>query len=238
MTKIFSLVDINKKESTKSKTVTKLEGLKRRYKNRTSIDYVLQIEKLWERYALELDTAKKERHLETILKMLSLTIKGKARATGARWNNSRLSAADFESIYFEEAWKLCDNYSHYGEFYFYETLLLVLKRRGIDLIRKQTTTHQGAFELKVRRLKEEAADYLPDAQVDVEGSALNSILVTRMLTVSSLTKQERELLRVKFHNPDLSKVELARAIGLKHHQEVTRLFKRLKIKLAAFNDKN
>ncbi|GAM12110.1 hypothetical protein [Mesobacillus selenatarsenatis] len=238
MTKIFSPVNINEKENTKSKTETKLEGLKRRYKNRPSIDYVLQIEKLWERYALELDTAKKEQRLETLLKQLSHSIKWRAKEAGKQWNNSRLSAADSESIFFEEAWKLCDNYNHFGEFYFYETLLLVIKRRGIDLTRNRTRTQQGAFELKVRRLKEEAADYIPDTQTDVEGSSVNSLLVAQILAVPTLTEQERKLLRTKYDNPDLSKVELSSALGLKHHQEVTRLFKRLKIKLAAFDNKN
>ncbi|MBT2697238.1 hypothetical protein J7E79_07415 [Bacillus sp. ISL-40] len=227
---------INEKATTKTKSETKLTGLTRRYKQRPSmIDHVLQVEKLWERYALALDPTEKEQRLEKLLKRLSLVLKGKAKAAGAQLNNSRLSAADFESIFFEEAWKLCDSYNHYGEFYFYETFLLVLKRRSIDLIRQRTKTKQGTFELKVRQLKEEAADYLPDKQTDVEGRALDSIVVTQILNDAALTEQERQLLRAKYESPDASKAELAQAVGLKHHYEVTRIFGSINKKLASYN---
>jgi hypothetical protein len=235
MTKIYSLVVTNKQETTKSKTETKLTGLTRRYKQRPSMtEHVLKIEKLWGRYALELDTIKKAQRLNSLLKELSFMLKKKAEAAGRQWHNSRLSAADFESIFFEESWKLCDNYNHYGEFYFYETLLLVLKRRGIDLVRKRTKTLRGAFELEVRRLKEEAADYIADTQTDVESSAIDSLLVTQIFNDAALTEQERRLLQAKYVNPDLSKAEVAKAAGLNHHQEVTRIFDKVRVKLAAY----
>ncbi|MCH6264617.1 hypothetical protein [Neobacillus citreus] len=237
MTKIYSQVDINKEETTKPREETKLKGLAARYKKRPSmIDYVLQIEKLWERYALAFDTQEKEKAQHKLLKQLSFKLKKKARAAGAHWNNSRISAADFESIFFEAAWKLCDKYNHYGDFYFYETFLLALKRRGIDLVRSRTRTKQGTFELKVRRLREEAADYLPDKQTDVEGRTLDSLLVTQILNDETLTERERRLLRAKYENPDASKAELAQAVVLKHHYEVTRILDKVRTKLAAYNN--
>jgi hypothetical protein len=237
MTKLYSLVDINKEDPIKPKAETKLEGLRRRNKKRPSmIDYVLQIEKLWECYALALNEHEKEKAQHSLLKQLSFVLKGKARAAGAQWHNRRLSSADFESIFFEEAWKLCDDYNHYSDFYFYETFLLVLKRRGIDLVRKRTKTKQGAFELEVRRLREEAADYLADTKVNVEEETINSLVVTQIFNDKTLTEQERRLLRTKYENPNLTKAELARAAGLKHHYEVTRIFDKVKTKLAAYNN--
>lgn len=200
------------------------------------IDYVLQIEKLWERYALELNDHEKEKALHNLLKQLSFVLKGKARAAGAQWNNSRLSAADFESIFFEAAWKLCDEYNHYSDFYFYETFLLALKRRSIDLTRHRTQTKQGAFELEARPLKEEAADYLPDKKTDVEGDTINKFLVAQILNDAELTEQERTLLRAKYENPNAANSELARAAGIKHPYEVTRIFNKVRVKLAAYND--
>jgi hypothetical protein len=239
MTKLFSLVDIHKYAPTNAPKwkEAKEKGLAARYKKRPSmIDYVLQIEKLWERYALALNAYEKEKAQHNLLKQLSFVLKGKAKAAGAQWNNSRLSAADFESIFFEEAWKLCDTYNHYSDFYFYETFLLRLKRRGIDLVRQRTKTKQGAFELKVRRLKEEAANYLPDKQIDVEGDTLNRLVVTQILNDKTLTEQERRLLRAKYENPNATNTELAREAGLKHHYDVTRIFEKVRAKLAAYNN--
>lgn len=231
MTKLYEIVALQQQKAVKSKTEIKKEGLERRFKQRPSkIEYVLQIESLWEEYAIK----RSEHAQEKLLKQLSYTMKQKAKAWGYHWNNSKLSAADFESVFFEEAWKLCDKYNHYGDFYFYETLLLVLKRRAIDVIRKQTKTRKGAFEVEIGMLKEEAADYLADERIDVEGSVLDSLLITQILNDDTLTIKERRLLQVKFELPNVSMTELAKKARLNHHEEVRRSLNKIGKKVAHY----
>ncbi|MGD7021505.1 hypothetical protein ACQCVK_02870 [Rossellomorea vietnamensis] len=235
MTNIYTHVNVVKEEKIKPKAERKLDGLTRRKKQQqTKINYVLQIERLWEKYKLCFDNTEKAQRLNTLIKQLSLPIKRKAEALGAQWNNKRISASDFESIFYEELWKLCDTYNHYGDFYFYETLLLVLERRGTDLIRKRTRTKQGIFECEIRRLREDAADYIADPETDIEGDTINGLLAAQILNDTALTDRERSLLIAKYENPDLSKAELAGIAGLKHHQEVSRLFVKVQKKLASY----
>ncbi|MDQ0233028.1 hypothetical protein [Metabacillus malikii] len=231
MTKLYEIVSLQQQEVLKSKTETKKEGLEHRCRKRLSmVDYVLQIESLWGKYAYE----RTEHALERLIRHLSPILKMKAHSLGNRWNNSKLSAADFESVFYETTWQLCDKYNHYGEFYFYETLLLSLERRAIDLTRAHTKTKRGAFEVDIRRLKEEAAEYLADESIDVEGSVLEGLLVTQLLNDVTLTIQERQLLQAKYEYPNASMTELAKAARLKHHEEVRRSFKRIGKKMAHY----
>jgi DNA-directed RNA polymerase specialized sigma24 family protein len=231
MDTLYQVITSAQKENEISISAKKKKGLTRRFAQRPRmIHLVRQIEKSWEKYAF----THSQESQKKLIELLENTIKSMARWWGIRWNNCKLSAADFESIFFFEAWKLCDDYNHYTEFYFYETLLLILNRRAIDLVRKNTKTKQGAFELAVRPLKEEAEDYIPDKSVDVENQVTDRIIVAQILNDSTLTDKERELLKAKYLNPDASMAELASHVGLKHHEEVRRLFKRIRLKTAHY----
>jgi hypothetical protein len=58
--------------------------------------------------------------------------------------------------------------------------------------------------------------------------------VKQILNDVALTEQERSLLQAKYVNPDLSKAEVAKAAGFNHHQEVTRIFDKVRTKLAVY----
>lgn len=202
----------------------KKDGLKLRNPNK--IDYILKIEKLWEEYAF---TRSKQTQLR-LLKTLNFTIRQKAYSWEKKWKKKRLSHADFESVFFEEAWKLCDAYNHYGDFYFYETLLLAWKRRGTDITRK-LQTKKGGFEAELLPLLPETAEYLSN-DIDIEEDVVNRHLVTQILNNESLTGKERHLLREIYKNPDASYLELAETIGLNHHEQVRRMLRQIKKKLS------
>ncbi|MFD2213754.1 hypothetical protein ACFSKK_08700 [Metabacillus endolithicus] len=192
--------------------------------------HVLQVEKLWEQYAL----TRSEVAQDKLLRHLAGILRKKAESWGHRWNNCKLCAADFESIFLEEAWKLCEKYNHYDDFYFYETLLLVCNRRAIDLIRTNTKTKQGAFNIQVLRLKEEAADFLADTSVNVEEDVIFNSIVTQIFKDTSLTEQERLLLLARYEYPDASLKELSNLVGLEHHEQVRRSFNRIRKKMAHY----
>ncbi|MCY8938085.1 hypothetical protein [Peribacillus frigoritolerans] len=216
---------VTKKEPTQpTMTERKLAGLIKRQPNK--ISYILQIEKLWESYALN----RTDESRDKLLNSLKFCIHQKAEAWERKWKNKRLYKEDFQTIFYETAWKLCDDYSHYQEFYFYETLCLAFKRRGIDLTRK-LRTKQGRFEVNALPLLEETSQYLPDKRVDIENDVLNRDLIERVLTDESLTEQERGLLQVIYDNPDSSNRDIAILAGLNHHHQVTRSLTKIKGKL-------
>lgn len=206
------------------KAESKLEGLRKR--NPDKVNYILQIEEIWEKYAFN----RTDENLNQLVKSLKFTINRKAESMENKWNSTRLSKADFESTYYEELWKLCDSYNHYGEFYFYETFLLAIHNRSIDLTRK-LITKIGEFEKKILPLKEETADFIPDTRVDIEKQVIDSDLVVRILSDKSLTELELNLLQAIYRNPDTSYRGLAKELGFNHHEQVTRTLSRIKKKL-------
>ncbi|MFI8657995.1 hypothetical protein [Priestia megaterium] len=221
---------INKVEENELKSLSfaeqKLQGLKRRCPDRIKKNYILSIEKKWEAYAFNRTD---ENLMNNLLKALSYKIKVIAKYWEKNWNKQRLSASDFESVFYEAAFKLCEEYGWASEFYFYETLLLIFERRAIDLTRK-FKTQRGRFEASILPLKEEKVETFADT-VDIEREVLNRDLVTQILNNEALTMQEKKLLQEIHSNPDASYKNWAEAIGLKHHQQVIRMLQRIKRKI-------
>lgn len=208
-------------------TEQKLQGLKRRCPNNGREAYILSVEKKWETYAFNRSD---ENLMNDLLKTLSYKIEMVAKYWGKNWRDKRLSSSDFESVFYEAAFKLCDEYEWSSEFYFYETLLLIFERRAIDLTRK-FKTQRGRFEADILSLKEETVETSADT-VDVEKEVLNRNVVTQVLTDEALTIQEKKLLQEIYKNPDGSYKEWAEAIGLKHHQQIIRMLQKVKRKVS------
>ncbi|QFY71367.1 hypothetical protein CEQ83_02150 [Priestia megaterium] len=207
-------------------TEQKLQGLKRRCPNNGKEAYILSVEKKWEAYAFNRSD---ENLMNDLLKTLSYKIEMLAKYWGKNWRDKRLSPSDFESVFYEAAFKLCDEYEWSSEFYFYETILLIFERRAIDLTRK-FKTQRGGFEASILPLKEEIVETFADA-VDIEKEVLNRNLVTEILNDKALTIQEKKLLQEIYNNPDASYKDWAEVIGLKHHQQVIRMLQRIKCKI-------
>lgn len=206
----------------------KLQGLKRRCPDVGREAYILAVEKKWEAYAFD---RANENLMNDLLKALDYKIKMIAKSWGKDWGGKRLSVADFESVFYEAAFKLCDSYQWHSEFYFYETLLRDLKSRAIDLTRK-IKTKQGSFEVNTNSLTEETVDTLADSSVNVEQEVLTCDLVTQILNNDALSLQEKQLLQVIYSNPDGSYSEWAEAIGLKHHEQAKRMLRKINRKLS------
>lgn len=205
----------------------KLQGLKRRCPESGREAYILAVEKKWEAYAFD---RANENLMNDLLKTLDYKIKVIAKYWGKNWKGKRLSAVEFESAFYESAFKLCDEYEWSSNFYFYETLLVILERRAIDLTRK-VKTKRGQFEVNILPLTDEAAEFLPNA-VDVEQEVLNRDLVTQIINHENLTLQEKQLLQEVYDNPDASYKDWAKSIGLKHHEQAKRMLRKIKCKLS------
>jgi|GEM_PF-4423330 len=229
--KVYRKVTIGKrKPKTQPFAERKLAKLKKRCRNRQSlIDYVLQIEDHWERYALE----RTDSTLEQLLRALKYKIRNTAQFWGNQWRNKGLCAADFESIFFEEAYRLAQEYTHYNDFYFYETLYRNMRSRAIDFVRHETRTKQGAFERSVVPLREGAQNFLSNGY-DMESDVINRLLVAQILNDSDLTAQERAVLCALYNEPSASHRKIAAALNI-HHEQVRRILKSVNKKLANYH---
>lgn len=209
----------------------KKEGLKRR-KSKIKVKYILEIENLWEKYAFE---NRSEYALKRLLERIEFVVKKKSKICERKWIRMNITAEEFESVFYESIWKLCDGdsenigYTPYGVYYFYETLVLVLKRREIDLVRKYTTK-QELFESSTVPLKKYADEFIAD-EVNVEDKIIDEQFVREMIWNPLLKKEESDLLSIIYKNPDLSYEKIARMLGLKHHEKVRRILRKINKKL-------
>lgn len=206
------------------KAESKLCGLRKRKPEK--VNYIIQIERIWEKYAFN----RNDVNFNKLVRALKFTIDRKAAAMERKWNNKRINKADFESVFYEELWKLCDSYNHYGEFYFYETFIVAIHNRGIDVTRK-LITKKGAFEKNVLPLKEETAEFIPDIRINIEKDVIDRDLFAKILSEESLTDQELNLIQAIYSNPNASYRELAIEIGLKHPQQIKRSLQKIKNKI-------
>jgi len=209
-------------------TEKKIEGLKLR-QSPQKVTFILAIEKVWEVYALN----RTEKNLNRLINAVEFSLQRKAESWGYKWENKRLSKDDFLSVFYETVWKLADSYTHYQNFYFYETLCLAIDRAGIDLTRK-LLTKQVIFEVSTVSFFDEAPDYLPDKSIDIEKDLEMKELIHCILSAESLAKEERQLLQVIYDNPDASYRQIAELTGLKHHENVVRALRKIFKKINLF----
>lgn len=196
------------------------------------VKYILEIESLWGKYALK---NRSEYAFKQLLERLNFVVRKKSKICERKWIKMNISAEEFESVFFESIWKLCDGdnenigYSSYGTYYFYEMLLLILERREIDLVRKYTTK-QSVFELSTLPLKNYAEECITDG-VNIEDQIIDKRFVQEIICNSLLESEESNLLLVIYNNSDLSYEKIAKIIGLNHHEKVRRILKRINKKL-------
>lgn len=209
-------------------TERKRKGLLQR--NPQKAEYILKVERVWEKYALAFGREQRAHLLDSLLREFQFVIQKKAKAMARKWGSKKIPEADFEHAFWITAWQLCEErYNHYTEFYLYETLLLALERKGMDIIRKHTKTKKRALNTASVRLHEKAA-YLFPSDEDIEKQVTDRMLVEQILSDEVLTSDERLLLETIYQNPDLSYRAISREIGT-HHEQVKRNLERIRRKL-------
>lgn len=171
---------------------------------------------------LQMETALEELSFEELYTAISPFIKNFATQLAYKWNSKRISQHDFESLFMEELWKLYSKYDpSKNDYYFSELLAIQLNRRKIDVIRNYTN-NQNQFEHTTHLLDKD----LP-SNFDVENEVVNTLVAEQILNNNDLlSEQERKVLQVKYERPNVSFLELANELGLNHHEQARRIYKR------------
>ena len=151
------------------------------------------------------------------------------------WSNKRLSYPDFESIFWEEIWKIAEK--HYDDnttpYFIYEKIEVALKYRGLDVVRKATNTKQGKFEHSAEALPVDFENCYA-SNVNIEKEVTDRILVNQIMNDQNLSSEERQFIKTKYFYPDASFQELADLMGFDHREKARRLFQRIRDKLLVY----
>jgi len=211
-------------------TERKLNGLKKRNTKQSRINFILKIERLLSNYryaCYSFDTNKLEKAHERLIKELKYTVTKIAKSWSNGWENKRLHMADFESLFYDTFLKLIDSYNWYTDFYFYETLILSWKRASLKMIRKSTLTKQGRFDNDLKALENVTDKELLESSKRFEDDVLTRMIMKEVLKEPSLTTIEKELIIIRYNEPYLSYLELAKQLGFSHHEPIRRMEKRI-----------
>ncbi|SDZ25159.1 sigma-70 family RNA polymerase sigma factor [Thermoactinomyces sp. DSM 45892] len=221
-------------------SIQKEKGLRHRHKP-SKVEFILRIEKKWEAYAKSkygIDKKPPEQRLHSLLKDVQFTIQAKAKVYSKKWAYRAILEDEFESVFWETAWRLCDGdieqgtddgaYQPHGNFYFFETLILSLDRRATDLIRHRTKTKKAKFEIEETcPLWSKASEFISSGE-DIEKNVTDRISINKLLDESS--KQETHLVTFLYSYPDASNSEIATHLGLSHRESARRMLKRIRNK--------
>lgn len=200
--------------------------LERKYRP-SKIRWVEKLEELYE------DKWSPDGDYLPFFKMLKTTIQMKARAYERRWKNFRLSAHDFESVFWEVTWKIIEFYHYDNPYMLVETLELAWKRRALDVIRSATRTNRGRVWHTAVPLKDRFEQFYPDP-LDMEEMVADSVVVQQIMSEAVLTTDEKKLLQAIYSNPEATNRELAELMKRPHMEYVRRTLKKIRGKLAAY----
>lgn len=132
-----------------------------------------------------------------------------------KWNNYRISAADFESAFWGESWKVISDYAWRGgsgKFLLYETLVLAWNRQAIDVVKLATRTKKGMAFHTALPLSDYSDEIIPDTRVNIEEQVINKIMLEKFMK-EVLNPKERILLQVLILDPLASLRELESIVG-------------------------
>lgn len=200
------------------------ERLKKKYKSER-IRFIYKLEKGWDDCADVRDFGK-------VYKMLEKTIRGKAEYYGRKWSNKRLSQHDFESVFWETAWHIVEEYDGTGQYYLYETVTEAFKKRAGDIIRKATKTKQGRLESEALSIKEQTERYV--YATSLEKRITDKLVVDQLMPL--VLPGNCDLIFAIKQNPDASNQEIADLIGFAHREKVRRKKEKIKKIISACPD--
>lgn len=146
---------------------------------------------------------------------LKESLQKSAKIYARKWNNYRISAADFESAFWEASWKIIDEYSWRrgsGKFLLYETLVLAWNRQAIDVAKLATKTKKGVVFHTALPLSDYFDEVTPDTTVNIEEQVICKMMLEKFMR-EVLTRQEKTLLEVLIQDPLASLRELESIVG-------------------------
>jgi hypothetical protein len=183
------------------------------------IEFILNVEKAWERYSVNRDFTE-------LYRLFVPVVKAKAQLCARKWESCGVSAEDFESIFWEETWRICENYRWTSDFYLSETIYESFKKREIDVVRKVTGGGKLGHSVSLNE-----QDHIGG---NVEKEVTDKLLIEQMLEEALLTEKEKQFLAAWYENPEGTLQELARSSGHKHAMEAKRIQARLRRKLEMY----
>ncbi|MEC2943477.1 sigma-70 family RNA polymerase sigma factor [Bacillus cereus] len=202
----------------------KLERIKRIY-NDKKVKQVLAVEKTWNKYALlRLKEGEDAFHIIFNDYLIGWLIQSTLNRFENAWKNKRIFRDDFESVFWEKLWSVCQEHSWNDEYYLYEKIRNSLECTGYNLIKAKLTTDK-------RRANHQNIDLMADLEKMDSPFRFENDVEIKLLIKRYCNSIEGDLITTYVESPYLSYRDLGRLHGINHPERVRRILDSAKRKL-------
>ncbi|PEK60779.1 hypothetical protein [Bacillus pseudomycoides] len=208
----------------------KLERIKRIYDDK-KVKRVLAVEKAWNRYAmLRLEEGENAFYIMFNDYLIRGLIKSILNKFENAWKNKQIFRDDFESVFWEKLWRVCQEHSWNDEYYLYEKIRKSLECTGYNLIKSKLRTDK-------RKANHQNIDLVEDLEKFDSPFCIEGNVETKLLIEQYCNDTEVNLLTTYLESPYLSYRDLGRLCGINHPERVRRILNSAKRKLRSSNIK-
>lgn len=202
----------------------KLERIKRIYDDK-KVKQVLTVEEAWDKYAmLRLEKGEDAFHIIFNDYLIRYLMRSTLNKFENAWKNKRIFRDDFESVFWEKLWHVCQEHSWNDEYYLYEKIRRSLECAGCNLVKSKLTTDK-------RKANHQNIDLMADLEKIDSPFRIESDIEIKLLIKQYCNGIEEDLITSYIGNPHLSYRELGSLHGINHPERVRRILDSAKRKL-------
>ena len=202
----------------------KLERIKRIY-NDKKVKQVLAVEKTWDKYAmLRLEKGEDAFYIVFNDYLIKALMRSTLNKFENAWKNKRIFRDDFESVFWEKLWRVCQEHSWNDEYYLYEKIRKSLECTGCNLVKAKLTTDK-------RKANHQNVDLVADLEKIDSPFRIENEIEIKLLIKQYCNDTEESLITTYLESPYLSYRDLGRLHGINHPERVRRILDSAKRKL-------
>ncbi|HDR8021687.1 TPA: sigma-70 family RNA polymerase sigma factor [Bacillus cereus] len=202
----------------------KLERIKRIY-NDKKVKQVLAVEKTWDKYAmLRLEKGEDAFYIVFNDYLIKALMRSTLNKFENAWKNKRIFRDDFESVFWEKLWRVCQEHSWNDEYYLYEKIRKSLECTGYNLVKAKLTTDK-------RKANHQNIDLVEDLEKLDSPFRIENDVEIKLLINQYCNDIEVDLITTYIESPHLSYRDLGRLHGINHPERVRRILDSAKRKL-------
>ncbi|MEI4800388.1 sigma-70 family RNA polymerase sigma factor [Bacillus sp. FJAT-51639] len=214
----------DKKTSIELQQETKLERIQRIY-DEGKVKQILTLEKSWEKYARQrLEEGENAFRIIYDNFLVSYIVRVTLNKFENAWKNKRIFRDDFESVFWEKLWCVCQEHSWNDEYYLYEKIKKALECAAYNLIKSKLRTDK-------RKANHQSIDLVASLEKFDSSFCIEGDVITKLLIKQYCDELEEQLLITYLENPYLSYRKIGRLHGINHPEKVKRILDSAKGKL-------
>ncbi|AFQ28008.1 sigma-70 family RNA polymerase sigma factor [Bacillus thuringiensis] len=202
----------------------KLERIKRIYDDK-KVKQVLAVEKAWDKYAmLRLEKGEDAFYIIFNDYLIRFLMRSTLNKFENAWKNKRIFRDDFESIFWEKLWHVCQEHSWNDEYYLYEKIRKSLECTGCNLVKSKLTTDK-------RKANHQNVDLMADLEKIDSSFRIEGDVEIKLLIKQYCSDIEVDLITTYLESPHLSYRDLGCLYGVNHPEKVRRTIESAKRRL-------